>query len=65
MDDAEIDRIRKAIRCSFAASPHKKKYWLALLEMHVAVQKTGRSEAQTSSKGSIASLAVNSARKYS
>lgn len=43
MDDAEIDRLRRAIRRSFNSSPHKKKYWLALLEMRVAAQKTERS----------------------
>jgi hypothetical protein len=41
MDDAEIDRLRKTIRRSFANLPHKRKYWLALLEMHVAKEKTG------------------------
>lgn len=30
MDDAQIDRLRKTIRRSFANLPHKKKYWLAL-----------------------------------
>jgi hypothetical protein len=39
MDDTEIDRLRKTIRRSFGSSPHKKKYWLALLEMHVAREK--------------------------
>lgn len=39
MDEAEIKRLRKAIRRSFGSSPHKKKYWLALLEMHVAKEK--------------------------
>jgi len=34
MDDAEIDRLRKAIYRSFGNQPHKKKYWLALLEMY-------------------------------
>jgi hypothetical protein len=36
MDDAEINRLRKAIHRSYGSSPHKKKYWLALLEMQVA-----------------------------
>jgi hypothetical protein len=39
MEDAEIDRLRKEICRSFGSSPHKKKYWLALLEMHVATEK--------------------------
>ncbi len=43
MDDAEIDRLRKSIRRSFANLPHKQKYWLALLEMHVAKEKAKRS----------------------
>ena len=38
MDDAEIDRLRKTIRYSFRNSPHKKKYWLALLEMYGSAQ---------------------------
>jgi hypothetical protein len=43
MDDAEIDRLRNAIHRSFGSSPHKKKYWLALLEMRVALDETKRS----------------------
>jgi hypothetical protein len=39
MDAAEIGRIRKAIYRSFGSSPHKKKYWLALLAMYVAAEK--------------------------
>lgn len=35
MDDAEIERLRKAIRYTYAGSPHKKKTYLAVLEMHV------------------------------
>src|SRR6202049_3226933 len=38
MDDIEIDRLRKEICRSFNSSPHKKKYWLALLEMHGAAE---------------------------
>jgi hypothetical protein len=38
MDDAEIERLRKEICRSYNSSPHKKKYWLALLEMHAGVQ---------------------------
>jgi hypothetical protein len=34
MHQSEIDRLRKAIRRSYGSSPHKKKYWLALLEDH-------------------------------
>ena len=32
MDDADIKRLRKAIQRSYSSSPHKRKYWLALLE---------------------------------
>jgi hypothetical protein len=39
MDDGEVERLRKAIRYSFCNSPHKKRYWLALLEMHVEAEK--------------------------
>jgi hypothetical protein len=42
MEKAEIQRLRKIIRRSFCNSPDKKKYWLALLEMHVAKDKTAR-----------------------
>jgi len=43
MDDTDIDRLRETIRRSFANLPHKKKYWLALLEMYVAKEKVKRS----------------------
>jgi hypothetical protein len=36
MDDAKFERLRKAICRSFNSSPHKKKYWLAVLEMQLA-----------------------------
>jgi hypothetical protein len=52
MGDTEIDRIRQAIRRSFGSLPHKKKYWLALLEMHVAKEKAGNSEARKAGRGS-------------
>lgn len=32
--EAEARRLRKAIRTSFCNSPHKKKYWTALLDMY-------------------------------
>jgi hypothetical protein len=34
MDDAEIERLRKTIRRTYASQPHKIKFWLALLEMY-------------------------------
>ena len=34
MDDAEIKRLRREIHRIYGSSPHKKKVWLALLEMH-------------------------------
>jgi hypothetical protein len=34
MDEAEIERLRKAIYRSYGNQPHKKKVWLALLEMY-------------------------------
>jgi hypothetical protein len=52
MDDIEIDRLRKEICRSFNSSPHKKKYWLALLEMHVAAEKPGHSGVRNPSKKS-------------
>ena len=44
MDDAEIERLRKEICRSYNSSPHKKKYWLALLEMYSGVQMKRRRE---------------------
>jgi hypothetical protein len=41
MDDKEIARLRKAICRSFGSSPHKKKLWLAVLEMYARDGKTG------------------------
>ena len=32
--EAEVKRLRKTIRTSFRNSPHKKKYWTALLDMY-------------------------------
>ena len=32
--ETEVRRLQKAIRTSFHNSPHKKKYWMALLEMY-------------------------------
>jgi hypothetical protein len=32
--EAEVRRLRKVIRTSFCNSPHKKKYWTALLDMY-------------------------------
>ena len=54
MDDAEIERIRKAICRSFNSSPHKKKYWLALLEMYGAKERRG----ETSVREAASELAV-------
>lgn len=34
MDSSEFDRLRREICRSYNSSPHKKKYWLALLEMY-------------------------------
>jgi hypothetical protein len=39
MDDLEFERLRKTICRSFNSSPHKKKYWLALLEMRAEADK--------------------------
>jgi hypothetical protein len=39
MDDAEIARLKKEIYRSFGSSPHKKKYWLALLARYVAEER--------------------------
>ncbi len=39
MDELEVERLRKTICRSFNSSPHKKKYWLALLQMRVESDK--------------------------
>jgi hypothetical protein len=41
MEDHEIKRLRREISRTFGSSPHKRKYWLALLEMHLQTEKTG------------------------
>ena len=46
MDDAEIERLRKAICRAFNSQPHKKKYWLAVLAMH-----TGRGRVMPGRRG--------------
>jgi hypothetical protein len=40
MHPSEIERLRKAICRSYGSSPHKKKYWLALLENHAGALKS-------------------------
>jgi hypothetical protein len=61
MDNIEMDRLRKEICRSYNSSPHKKKYWLALLEMHAAREKKenqgGRKAARDSA---VPGAAVNS-----
>jgi hypothetical protein len=52
MDDTEIDRLRKAICRSFNSSPHKKKYWLALLDMQVAAEESEQPGIRKASKES-------------
>ena len=42
MDEEEIKRLRKEICRSFGSSPHKKRYWLALLDMYVEARKKGQ-----------------------
>ena len=39
MDDAEIKRLRREIHRSYGSSPHKKKVWLALLEIYGEIEK--------------------------
>jgi hypothetical protein len=58
MDDAEIDRLRRAICRSFNSQPHKKKYWLALLEMHST---GGKEMSRRSPSRDVSSSTVNSA----
>jgi hypothetical protein len=50
MDDLEFERLRKTICRSFNSSPHKKKYWLALLEMRAEADKLRQAAEQKSSE---------------
>jgi hypothetical protein len=52
MDDAEIDRLRKEICRSYNSSPHKKKVWLALLEMHAGAKMLRRPPGRKRAKDS-------------
>jgi hypothetical protein len=58
MDDVEVKRLRKEICRSFNSSPHKKKYWLALLEKYARKDDRQRPGAQRSMNDS----EVNSSR---
>jgi hypothetical protein len=50
MDDLEFERLRKTICRSFNSSPHKKKYWLALLEMRAEADEQRRAAEQQSTQ---------------
>jgi hypothetical protein len=63
MDNVEIDRLRKTICRSFANSPHKKKYSLALLEIHVAKKKAKRCVAEGSKETATIEKFVDYARR--
>jgi hypothetical protein len=52
MDDLEFERLRKTICRSFNSSPHKKKYWLALLEMRAEADELRRAAEQQSAGAS-------------
>src|ERR1700733_14350216 len=52
MEDIEIERLRKAICRSFNSSPHKKKYWLALLDIYLGWEKAMPAEARKPSEES-------------
>jgi hypothetical protein len=41
MEDYEVKRLRWEISRTFGSSPRKRKYCLALLEMHLQTEKTG------------------------
>ena len=51
VDEAEIKRLRRPIQRSYGSSPHKKKCWLALLEMFAGAT-TVRRGRQKEAKGS-------------
>jgi hypothetical protein len=59
MDDQEIERLRKAIRHSFASQPHKIKYWLALLDMYAKRLEDAGDSAAGTERVDISRVAVN------
>jgi hypothetical protein len=52
MDESEVERLRRTICRSFNSSPHKKKYWLALLQMRVESDRVRLAAEQPGSQAS-------------
>ena len=50
MEEEEIARLRRAIHRSYGSSPHKKKYWLALLEKHAKAEPSRVSDSERSTQ---------------
>ena len=59
LDDAEIERLRKRIRRTYASQPHKIKCWLALLEMYWNRSTEAAGVARGSKRLDIAHTAMN------
>ena len=62
MDDAEIERLRRAIRRTYASQPHKIKCWLAVLEMYSNCSTTAASATGSSKRLDIRRVAVDPLR---
>jgi hypothetical protein len=64
MDEGEIERLRKAIYRSYGNQPHKKRVWLALLEMYGGAGKKPKRgpKPKTTERVGTGRAAVNSSR---
>ena len=51
MEDAEFKRLRREIHRIYGSSPHKKKYWLAVLETYSGKERQGRQRADRRNEG--------------
>jgi hypothetical protein len=60
MEEAEIKRLKRAIHRTFGSSPHRKKYWLALVDMYAEKNNTALSQKETACAGSTPVNAVRS-----
>jgi hypothetical protein len=65
MDDTEVKRLRREICRSFNSSPHKKKYWLALLDMYLVAERRREAGGRNASGESSGSRSLNSRERPS
>jgi hypothetical protein len=59
MDEAEVKRLRREIHRTYGSSPHKKKVWLALLEMH-----SGNEKIKNQGEGKAGKRSIRSGRVW-